>query len=269
MKPSLPFLGTLGLCAASSLFVAPAQAASVFAQWNFNDSANGATSVASIGGYTGTFENTAGRSADGSGVSGVIGDYAYSPGGNTGRLTSNSAGFLADLNTLTGGQKMSITFWQNLNGTPSSTAFWGNSPGATGTNRGMSAHTPWSDGNTYFDTSGCCGGETRVSGALGATVGTWEMMTFVYDSGSKAVYRNNTLITSGVGATPLLTNLDAFFIGNAANGTEGMDARIDNFTIWNGALTTEEIAALVPEPTTGLLGLAGTLALAFRRRRTL
>jgi len=182
-------------------------------------------------------------------------------------MTASDAGFLAALNGVSGGQALSITYWQNLSGTPSSTAFWANSPGATGTNRGMSAHTPWSDGNTYFDTSGCCGGDTRVSGALGATVGTWEMMTFVYDNGNKSVYRNNTLITSGVGANPLLANFDAFYVGNAANGTEGMSARIDNFTIWNGALSAQEISNLVPEPATGLLGLVAGLGLAVRRRR--
>jgi|GEM_PF-1347532 len=268
MKSSLPFL-SFGLCAATFLLSQPAQGASMLAQWNFNDAGNAAETIANVGGYTGTFENTAGRSADGEGVGAVIGDYAYVPGGNTGRLVSSSAGFLADLNAAAGGQKLSVTYWQNLSGTPSSTAYWANSPGATGGDRGMSAHTPWSDGNTYYDTSGCCDGVNRVSGPLGATVGDWEMMTFVYDNGNKSVYRNTTLITSGAGANPLFTNFDAFYIGNAANGTEGMSARIDNFTIWNDALTLEDITVLVPEPATGALGLLAGLAMVLRRRRPL
>jgi len=268
MKTSRFLLPCLGLSAFASLLSLPAEGASVVAQWNFNDVANGGTTVSGAGGYVGTFEATAGRSADGEGVGAVIGDYAYVPGGGTGRMSANDAGFLAALNGVAGGQALSITYWQNLSSTPNSTAFWANSPGATGTNRGMSAHSPWSDGNTYYDTSGCCGGETRVSGALGATVGDWEMMTFVYDNGNKSVYRDTTLITSGTGASPLFTNFDAFYIGNSANGTEGMSARIDNFTVWNGALSVEEIGALVPEPATGLLGLVSGLALSLRRRRS-
>ena len=267
MKPSLPVLSFIGFCAVTTLLAPSVHAASVAAQWNFNDIGNGGTTVANVGGYVGTFEGSAGRSADAGGVGAVIGDYAYIPGSNTGRLSAGSAGFLTDINAVAGGQQMSISYWQNLSGTPSSTAFWANSPGATGTNRGMSAHTPWSDGNTYFDTSGCCDPQQRVSGPLGATVGTWELMTFVYDNGNKSVYRNTTLITSGTGATPLLANFDAFYVGNAANGTEGMSASIDNFTIWNGALTLAEIGAIVPEPTTGLLGLVAGLSLGLRRRR--
>ncbi len=263
MKSHFPLLTLAGLGILTAL---PARGASVFAQWNFNDVANGATTVSDVGGYVGSFAGTGGRSADGGGVSGTIGDYAYSPGSVTGSLTSNTASFLADLNALTGGQQVSITYWQNLASTPNSTVFWGNSAGANGS-RGLSAHSPWSDGNTYFDTSGCCDPNTRISGALGATVGTWEMMTFVYDNGNKAVYRNTTLITSGADGLPLNTDFDGFYIGNDANGTIGMDARIDLFTIWNGALTTGEIAALVPEPATALLGLVGGLGLAFRRRR--
>lgn len=267
MKSFIPALNSIGFCALASLLSPTAHGASVFSQWNFNDVASGGTAVAGVGGFVGTFESTAGRSADGEGVGGVIGDYAYVPGSSTGRMSASDAGFLAGLNGVFGGQAISVSYWQNLSGTPNSTAFWANSPGATGGNRGMSAHSPWSDGNTYYDSSGCCGGDTRVSGPLGATVGTWEMMTFVYDNGTKSVYRNTTLITSGAGASPLLTNLDAFYVGNAANGGEGMSARIDNFTIWNGALSAEDISNLIPEPATGLLGLLASFGLTLRRRR--
>ena len=264
MKSSLPILG---FCSLALLASPSAHAASVLAQWNFNDAGNGATAVDTVGGYVGTFESTAGRSADGGGVSGGAGDYAYVPGSATGRLNSSTAGFLSALNAAAGGQQVSITYWQNLSGTPNSTAFWANSPGATGGNRGMSAHSPWSNGISYFDTSGCCDPGNRINGTLGATGGTWEMMSFVYDNGTKSIYRGTTLVASGVGALPLNTNFDAFYMGNAANGTEGMSARLDNFTIWNGALTPAEIGALVPEPATGLLGLAAAFGLGLRRRR--
>lgn len=260
--------GTCTVCVLASLAAPAAHGASIAAQWNFNDVGNGTTAVANVGGYSASFENTGGRSADGGGVGGAIGDYSYAPGGANGRLTSSSAGFLSDFNALAAGQQVSITYWQNLSGTPNSTAFWANSPGATGGNRGMSAHSPWSNGNSYFDTAGCCDPPNRINGAWGANaLDTWEMMTFVYDNGTRAIYRNTTLIASGVGGAPLNTNIDAFYIGNAANGAEGMAARIDNFTIWNGALSEQDIANLIPEPTAGLLGILGGLALVLRRRR--
>ena len=263
-RPSLRLWAALGLTA----FAPATQAASVLAQWNFNDVGNATTAVDSVAGYVGTFAQTGGRTADGGGVSGGAGDFGYTPGGGTGRLNSSTAGFLSALNAAAGGQAVSITYWQNLSGTPSSTAFWANSPGATGGNRGMSAHSPWSNGISYFDTSGCCDPVNRINGALGATVGTWEMMSFVYDNGTKSIYRGTTLIASGTGANPLNTNFDAFYLGNAANGTEGMSASLDNITIWNGALTPAEIGALVPEPATGVLGLLAGLGMFLRRRRS-
>jgi len=267
MNSPRSLLNVLG-CASFAMLATPSvDAASVLAQWNFNDVGSGTNAVDSVGGYVGLFESTGGRSADGAGVSGNAGDYAYAPGSNTGRLNSSSAGFLSALNTAAGSQQLSITYWQKLSSTPNSTAFWANSPGASGSNRGMSAHSPWSNGISYFDTSGCCEPETRINNTLGATLDVWEMMSFVYDNGNKAIYLGSTLIASGSGATPLFTNFDAFYIGNSANGTEGMAALLDNFTVWNGALTSEEIRNLVPEPTTGLLGLAAGMALGWRRRR--
>lgn len=268
---------TLSLLAAftATCLLAPspsAQAAGVIAQWFFDDFESAGTTADARLGFVGTFQGGAGHSAAGEGLSGMIGDYAYVPGSSAGSLVVDDAAFLAELNAATAGQQLSISYWQNLTGTPNATAFWANSPGTAGGNRGLSAHSPWSDGNTYFDTSGCCNGDTRISAPLGATPGTWEMMTFVYDNGTKSIYRNTTLVASGAGAAPLLTNLDAFIIGNSINAGEGMAARIDWFGVWSHALTTDEIelfyGLIIPEPSTSLLGLAGALALGLRRRRT-
>ncbi|MES2705364.1 MAG: LamG-like jellyroll fold domain-containing protein [Verrucomicrobiota bacterium] len=268
MKIPASFLQMVGLIALVPL---SAPAASIFAQWNFDDIGNAGTAVSAVGGYTGTFVNTGGRSVTGGGVSGAAGDYSFVPGGNTGSLSSNTASFLGALNTLSGGQQLSITYWQNVTTQASSTAFWANSPGATGSNRGLSAHSPWSDGNSYYDSSGCCDASNRISGALGATLGTWQLMSFTYSAGTKTIHRDSTQIATGTGALALNTNFDAFIIGNGMNGTEGMNAQIDNFTIWNGALTPAEITALavrpVPEPASALLGILAGAAIVGRRRR--
>jgi MYXO-CTERM domain-containing protein len=248
------------------------------AQWNFNDVATAGGSVSNVGGFTGSFVGPAGRTVSGGGVSGFAGDYAFDPraAANTGdgAMTSNTPAFLTALNTVTGGQAMSITYWEFLDSTPNSTAFWGNSPSAAGVGgtRGLNAHSPWGDGNVYFDTAGCCDGTNRISGAMGATIGDWQLVTLIYNAGTRSVYRNTTLVASGSGGLPLATDLDAFIVGNDnLISNLGMDARLDNFTIWSGALTTQEIAALavrpVPEPSAWMLGMLGLLAAGRRRPR--
>jgi Concanavalin A-like lectin/glucanases superfamily len=264
----LPALGCSLLFGLSTL-----DGATIAAQWNFNDPGNATTSVSSIGGVVGTFNGVATRTPGGGGVSGVAADYALDVGGTNGAMTANDPATIAALNAITAGQAISISYWQFLDSAPNSTAFWGTSTSAPG-NRGLNAHSPWGDGNVYFDTSGCCDNPaTRISGALGATIGVWQHMSFTYDAGIKTIYRDNTVIASNaVAANPLLTDFTAFIIGNDMAMTAlGMDAKLDNFTVWIGALTPAEVAALsirpVPEPTVALLGALGLVGVCIRRRR--
>ena len=265
MKPSLPILGICFL----ALFGTPsAHAATMVAKWEFNVPVV-FTTADTVGGYIGRFQMSGAQTNAGGGVSGRPDDRAYTqrtyfagPPLTLSRLDASDAGFLSALNTAAAGQQLSITFWQNLDSGTNAIAFWAESPSATGLN-GMSARTSSLDGNTYFDTSGCCESPgNRLSGAQGATIGKWELMSFVYDNGTKSIYRGTTLIASGGGALPLKTDFSSFFIG------DGMLGRLDDFTIWKGALTPAEIGALVvPEPATGLLGLVAALSLGLRRRR--
>jgi MYXO-CTERM domain-containing protein len=264
----LPAFGCSLLLGLSNL-----DAATIAAQWNFNDAGNATTSVSSIGAVVGTFNGMATRTPSGGGVSGVAGDHALDVGGTTGAMTANAPTTIAALNAITAGQAISISYWQFLDATPNSTAFWGNSTSAPG-NRGLNAHSPWGDGNSYFDTSGCCATPaTRISGALNATVGVWQHMAFVYDGGIKTIYRDNTVIaTNAVAADPLKTDFTAFIIGNDMGMTvNGMDAKLDNFTVWIGGLTAAEVQTLaikpVPEPTGALLGALGLVGACIRRRR--
>jgi len=269
MKSSLPILGICFL----ALFGTPsARAATMVAKWEFNVPVV-FTTADTVGGYVGRFQMSGAQTHAGGGVTGQPGDRAYTQisfGGSLSlaRIDASDAGFLSALNTAAAGQQLSVTFWQNLDSAPNATAFWAESPSATGLN-GMSARTSSPDGMGFFDTSGCCESPgNRLSGALGASIGTWELMSFVYDNGTKSIYRGTTLIASSTGALPLKTDFTGFYIGNSNNWSGGMLGRIDDFTIWKGALTPAEIGALVvPEPATGLLGLVAALSLGLRRRR--
>lgn len=255
-----------------------ADGASITAQWKFDDPASGTSAVANVGGFVGTITGVADRTASGGGVSGTVGDYSLDLRalGNSanGAMTSSTPGFLSALNAVTGSQAISITYWQQLDATPSSTAFWGNSPTAVGVGgqRGLNAHTPWVDGNLYFDTAGCCDPPNRISGPLNPVIGEWQHISLIYNNGTREAYLNTTLIASGAGGLPLTADFDAFYVGNDNTITNlGMDARLDNFTIWNGALTPQEVAALsvrpVPEPAAGILAALGAMAAGLRRSR--
>jgi len=251
-----------------------AQSATINTQWNFDDAASGASAVANVGGHVGTFIGGVSRSANTEGVSGTPGDYALSLSGAAGgagsMMDATTPDFIAALNSLTGTQVMSITYWQNLNAITNSTSFWGVSPSV---GRGLNAHSPWGDGNAYYDTAGCCAaGVHRLSGPLGATIGEWELISLIYDNGTKSIYRGTTLIASGSGFTPLVTDHTNFYVSNESpTHTLNPEGRFDNFTLWNGALSTAEIAALavrpVPEPSAAGFAAAAALLGTFRRRR--
>lgn len=253
-----------------ALSVGSVQSATINAQWKFDDSANSGSSVANVGGYVGTFISGVSRSTDTLGVSGTAGDYALSmSGAGAGSMMdATTPEFMTALNVLTGSQEMSITWWQNLNAITDSTAFWGQSASVA---RGLNAHTPWGDSNAYFDTSGCCGPTQRLSGPLSADIGEWQLITMTYDNGTKNIFRDTTLIASNGGYDPLVTDHTNFYVGNESPGHSlNPNARFDNFTLWDGALTPAEIAVLavrpVPEPS-ALVFVAVAFCTLRRRRR--
>jgi len=264
--------GILKIASGVLVLAGTVQGATINAQWNFNDVGNAGTSVANVGGYVGTFMGGVTRSTNSQGVSGTPGDYSLSmPGFGPGAMMdATTPGFINALNNLTGSQAVSITYWQNLNAISNSTAFWGQSASVT---RGLNAHSPWSDGNIYFDTAGCCTpGVHRLSGALNPTIGQWELITYTYDNGVKNIYRGTTLINSGAGFLPLTTDHTNFFVGNESAAQQlNPNAMFDNFTLWNGALTPAEIAVLavrpVPEPSVAVATAMAAMAVFSRRRR--
>ncbi len=74
--------------------------------------------------------------------------------------------------------------------------------------------------------------------------------------------------TYAEGVTPS-TALTGFQFGTAFGGTDraSNSVTVDNIGVWNRALSAEEVATLVPEPTTAALSLLALAGLAARRRR--
>jgi|GEM_PF-1300837 len=92
--------------------------------------------------------------------------------------------------------------------------------------------------------------ETPTSGIIrwdsGATVGTWYQLVTVYSNstGTLKFYVNGSLIGSASGFSGIQDTPTDFTIGSKASGGTYTDGTIDEFGVWNSALTDEQIAAL-------------------------
>jgi len=104
----------------------------------------------------------------------------------------------------------------------------------------------------------------------------WGHVAIVFDAvaGTRNLYLNGELIAAQssdvVLSTDSLAGIDTFSIfhaGSTGSGSwDSFHGKMDDFRIYDNALSAEEVAALVPEPTTiALLGLGG-LALIRRKK---
>ena len=96
-------------------------------------------------------------------------------------------------------------------------------------------------------------------------------LTFVSDAeaGTFTAYNNGVQVGQWTGWTPTV-DMAGFQFGKrfGDNGRSGVqEIMIDNLTLWNRALSSNEVSALVPEPTTATLSLLALAGLAARRRR--
>ncbi|HUV64717.1 MAG TPA: LamG domain-containing protein, partial [Sedimentisphaerales bacterium] len=121
---------------------------------------------------------------------------------------------------------------------------------AVSDSRVASSHCPWSNGTVYFDTGGTApaSGYDRISKAATPAVyeGSWQHWTFTKDAdtGEQSIYLDGALWHSGSGMTRTMTGVTAFTIGcrpDLANYYVGM---MDDFRLYDRALSPEEVAGL-------------------------
>ena len=140
------------------------------------------------------------------GYSGAISNAEYSDDTPTGSgssidLTDNANGnvFVSDgaaaLNIASGINEVSVSFWQKNSSTPSTSSFWAD-PG-----RALQAHVPWSNGNIYWDTAGCCDGGTQRINAdandFGQDWTEWNHYVFIKSEDYKEIWINGELFLDG------------------------------------------------------------------------
>jgi hypothetical protein len=213
------------------------------------------------------------------GFSGAAGDESLDlMAAGDGSFAQTASG--SHFDSLTNNNSFAVSFWQFNNANSNSSSFWLTAPDADGNERGAQAHAPWGNGTVYFDQSGCCDGPERLNfaGAGITMVNVWQHFVFQKDSlGNREIWVDGVLAASAGGG-----DASDPFNGVLTIGAEGpsqansFGGRIDDMAIWNTALNPTEIGKLaggatavsiIPEPSSVLLGLLGSLALGLRRRR--
>lgn len=116
------------------------------------------------------------------------------------------------------------------------------------------------------------GNVNTAAGSLVADGSTWYHLVVTQDAGVTNWYVNGVLTPdNGDHAGPIDYGNTNFQIG-AWNGDRLLDGRIDEFAIYDTALTDAQVlahynAGVVPEPTASLLLLLGAATVGLRRRR--
>ena len=185
-------------------------------------------------------------------------------GGNQHMHVANASA----LNIAASIDEVTITFWQKLNSTPNTSSFWAFSPTASSGGRAMQAHAPWSNGNIYWDTAGCCNGGTQRINADATDNQVWEEWNhyaFVKSGSYKAIYVNGELFHDGDNTAPLPTDITYLNVGGDQNGNNSVRGAIDDFAIFAATLDDDQIYAIYEgdrslypkEPTYPTLGSAG------------
>ncbi len=192
----------------------------------------------------------------------VAGDYALDLTTAGGGVLVANAGFL---NAVTANDKLAISFWVKKYDMADSSAFWIH---ATSQDRAFQAHTPWSNDNIYFDTSGCCDGATqRISAPMTSLVGypgaawwdDWHHFVFFKNGADKQIWIDGQLFLQGSSTAPLPTDISYLFIGGTAVNGGLMHGQMDDFAMFANALSPDDIVKLSTGTAPDALGGANQL----------
>ena len=223
------FLPAVLLCVALGVGVAPAQAG-LIGYWNFDEPSGTTALDASGGGMAGTIQGTVARV-----VGHSVGSALEFNGGT--QVVLNSVAAFASVNT-----QATVAFWQyGAAGQPQAqTIFSGKNSGG---GRVLQSHLPWVDSTVYWD-AGNSFDRINKGAAASEFKGQWNHWVFTKDSaaGTMAVYLNGNPVpwNSGTGKTLNMAGITQFAIGSEI-GSNYYQGRIDDFAVWNQALTPAQV----------------------------
>ena len=161
------------------------------------------------------------------------------------------------LNIASAVDQLTVSFWQKTAAIPNSSSFYANSRTVE---RAFQAHTPWSNGQIFWDTVGCCGADTqRINadatdiGGWGERLGEWVHYAFVKSGEEKYIYVDGEYFHDGLNSLPLPNDIFQMYIGSGSNGNSSANAIIDDFAVFASALDEDQIIALAEGDSDNLL----------------
>ncbi len=206
----------------------------------------------SLKGYIGVLEGPAKYSADAAGATGKAGDFAI----DLGTANARQAVHVLDgsfLNTATASDELSFSIWQKLYSVTDQALIWAISPSSSGTQRGFSIHSPWSNNNLYFDTAGCCDAATqRINAPIADFPGytdatwwqTWRHIVAQKKGSTKEIWIDGVLFLTGDNTSALPTDFTEIYLGFDPPDNATVRGLIDDFAVFKTALVESDIVAL-------------------------
>lgn len=218
--------------------------------WDFNSAANASRADDVSGGaHHGTVIGAT-FTADRGGHSGGAGDRALNFGNGNGRVrVPDAANGVFDSASRSNALTVSLWIFGGAGQPAQTTAFWITENADGSGARAAQAHLPWSDNVIYWDTGNggdCCSPAGRISKAEPDSTkwkGRWNHYVFLKRGEEKEIWQNGSLFHLGNGAYPLAT-LRNVSIGALRDGSGGYIGLMDDFALWNRALSPDEIQAL-------------------------
>lgn len=283
ISKSLAFLGA-GLLVAG--MTTSSNAASLVHHYSFDDLVTGGNATDSVGGATGIWDGDANANIA---VAGIIGTASQTNDENGGNGAEHYT--IGSLNGIDGATQFSISLWfrqdvdtnnnSNYNGlfmTRNATS----QTGGGGENWGIAIENNNSPRHIDWRVDGQAGTET--DNIIGNVSNDWNHVAYVYDSttNTTSLYQNGSLVTSenvGPGVGAIVTGGSWDIGDDACCPSREFTGTLDDISVWTGALTADEVAAIyqgglqgidapnaIPEPASvALLGLGGLMML--RRRK--
>ena len=179
---------------------------------------------------------------------------AYSQNGFAADFSAGGHSTLALSGVNTISNEITVAFWAygNPGLLPANTSVVYGTPANTN-ERHLNIHLPWSNSSIYFDCGFSSGTYDRINNAAQANniSGQWNYWAFTKNtqSGDMIIYLNGTVWFSGTAKNKPI-NLQTLWIGKDQQLNNNYKGRIKEFSIWNKALSQQDLQDWMRVPLT-------------------